>query len=222
MDGFEHRRSGADIRRTRQTHRAGDLCSDVGENIAVPVRHHDGVECLGSVGQLRGSDIYDPMLLLDSRIFGADFVEDPMEEAVAELHDVVFREAGDLFAIIGNGVLEGVAYDFLGAGAGDDFEALDHLVGLLMLDAGVEVFFVFAYDNDIHARMLRLDVRMIGDAGADVGIESERLASGDVEALETAALRGGDGGLQEDTGTAEGVPGSGLNSRADAAQIHLF
>ena len=44
-----------------------------------------------------------------------DLVEDLVEQAVGHLHDVVFREAGDLLAVVPARVLEGVADDLLAA-----------------------------------------------------------------------------------------------------------
>ena len=70
--------------------------------------------------------------------------------------------------------------------------------------------------------MLGVDERVIGDAGADVGVEAEGLAGGDVEALESAALRGGDGRFQEDFGAAQGFPGAGFDAGGDAAQVDFF
>ena len=145
-----------------------------------------------------------------------------MEETVGHLHDVVLGEAGDLFAVVLARVFEGVADDLFGAGAGDELEALHHVGAELILDAGVEILFVLAHDDDVHAGMLGVDERVIGDAGAHVGVEAERFAGGDVEALETAALRRGDGRFQENLGAAQGVPGAGLDAGGVAAQVDLL
>ena len=113
----------ADVGGAGEADRAGDLRGDVGEDIAIEVRHDDDVEGFGRVGDLGGADVDDPVFLFDVGIFGADFVEDLVEEAVGHLHDVVFGEAGDLLAVVLHGVLEGVADDLLAAGAGDELEA---------------------------------------------------------------------------------------------------
>ncbi len=85
-----------------------------------------------------------------SGILGGDFVEHFVKQPVGHLHDVVFREAGDLLAVVATGVFEGVADDLFGAGARDQFQALVDLVRLPVLDAGVEIFFIFADDDDVH------------------------------------------------------------------------
>ena len=50
----------------------------------------------------------------------------------------------------------------------------------------------------------------------------EGLARGDVEALEAAALRRGDGRLEEDLGPQEGIPGARVDAGGIAAQVDLF
>ena len=70
--------------------------------------------------------------------------------------------------------------------------------------------------------MLGVDERVIGDARADVGVQAERLARGDVEALEAAALRRGDGRFEEDLGAAQGFPGAGFDAGGVAAQVNLL
>ena len=171
----------ADIRRARQSHRAGNLRRHIRKDIAVEIRHHDHVERFRRVGHLGRADVHDPVFFLEFRIFRADFIEDLVEQAVGELHDVVFGEAGDLLAVVAARVLEGVADDLLAARAADELQALVDFVGLPVLDAGVQILFVFAHDHHVHARMLGLDVRVIGDAGPHVGVKAERLARGDVE-----------------------------------------
>ena len=94
------------------------------------------------------------------------------------------------------GVFEGVANDLFGAGVGNDLERRGSLLGLAVLDAAVGVFLVLADNDDVHDRVLGLDERGVGDAGADVGEQPERFAGGDIEALVAAALGRGDGGFQ--------------------------
>ena len=152
------------------------------------------------------------MLLFDLGILGADLLEDLVEEAVGHFENVVLGETGDLLPVVLQGVLEGVADNLLGSGPRDDFQRM-HLVGAgLVLDAGVEVLFVFAHDHDVHRRVLGADERVIGDAGPNVGIESEGLSGGDVQALVTPALRRGNGSFEENFGAPERFPGVGLDT----------
>ena len=137
---------------------------------------------------------------------GADLVEDLVEQAVGHLQDVVLGEAGDLFAVVLARVFERVADDFFGARPRDELQR-QHLVGRgLVLDAGVQILFVFADDHHVHHRVLGADEGIIRHARADVGVEAQHLARGHVEALVAAALRRGDGRLQEHLGAAQGLP----------------
>ncbi len=222
VNGFEHGAAVADVGGACETDRAGDLSRDVRKNIAIEVGHDDNVEGFRSVGHFGCADIDDPEFFFELGVFGADFIEDLVEEAVGELHDVVFGEAGDFFAVVLAGVFEGVADNFFGAGARDEFEALVDFVGLTVLDARVEIFLVFADDDDVHARMFGLDVGVVRNAGADVGVEAKRFAGGDVERFEAAALGGGNRCLVKDFGAAERFPRAGLDARVDAAEVNFF
>ena len=87
--------------------------------------------------------------MLDFWIFRGHLLKNPAEHAVGDFHDIVFDHAGDAFAAVGTGVGKGVARDALATGAGDQFEALRHFRRLLVFDAGVEIFFVFADDGEV-------------------------------------------------------------------------
>ena len=145
-----------------------------------------------------------------------------MKQTVGLLHDVVLREAGDLLAIVAARILEGVAHDLLRARARNELEALHDFVGLLVLDAGVEILFVLAHNHEIHLRMLGVDVGVVRNARANVGVEAERLAGRDVEALEAAALRRRDRRFEEHFGASQRIPGAGFDADAHAALIDLF
>ena len=152
-----------------------------------------------------------------SGILQRDLLERAMEQAVRDLHDVVFGEARDFFTLVRARVLERVANDALAAGARDQFEALRDLIGLPVLDAAVDVFLVLANDDDVHVRMLGRDVRVQRRAGAHVGVHAQRLAHRDVEALEAAALRRRDRRLEKDLRPAQRFPGRWLDAVASRA-----
>ena len=111
------------------------------------------------IRELGGADVDDPVLVFDLRILRGDLVKDFVKEAISDLHDVVFREAGDLLAIVAARIFKSVAHDLFRAGPRDELEALRHLIGLLILDAAVHIFFIFAHDDDIHAGMFGFDER---------------------------------------------------------------
>lgn len=192
VNGFEHGAADANVGGADEADAASDLGCDVGEDVSVEVGEDDDVEELGFVGQLGGADVDDPVLVLDFWIVFCDLVEDLVELAVGELHDVVFREARDFFTAVFTGVFEGVVDDPLGGGGGDDLDSGIGLRGLVVFDAGVEIFLVLADNDDVHAGVFSGDIGGIGDGGADVGVEAEGGADGDVERSEAATLRGGD------------------------------
>src|SRR6185503_16428778 len=81
---------------------------------------------------------------------------------------------------------------------------------------------ILAHDHDVHVRMLGLNKRMIRNAGSYVGIEPERFAHRDVEALVTAALWSCDRGLEKNFGSAQGVPRAGIDARSISGEIDLL
>ena len=214
VDRLEHRAPIPDVRRPGESDRAGDLRRDVRKDVSIEVRHDDDVEGFRGIGELRGADVHDPVFLLEVGILGPDLFEDLVEEAVGELHDVVFREAGHLPAGVAARVLEGMADDLFAARPADELQALDHVFGLPMLDARVEVLLVLAHDHDVHPRMKGSHEGVIGDARAHVGVKTERLPDGDVQALETSALRGRNRCFQEGPCAAERLPGRRFDSGA--------
>ena len=78
-------------------------------------------------------------------------------------------------------VLESVPDDLFGTRTRDQFETFLDLIGLAVLDTGVRIFFVFADDDDVHDRVLRLNERVIRDARADVGVQAKSLSHCNVE-----------------------------------------
>ncbi len=94
------------------------------------------------------------MFFFDVGILGADLVEEPVEEPIGHLEDVVFGEAGDFFSVVGACIFERIADDLFGSWASDHLQGVVDVVGLSVFDAGIEIFFVFPDDDDIHAGCL--------------------------------------------------------------------
>lgn len=172
VDGFEHGVVGADVGGAGEADRAGDLGCDVTYDVAVEVFGDNDVESFWNIGEFGGTDVDDVVVFFDVRIFGTDFVEDRVEKTVGHFHDIVFCEAGDFFAVIEFGILKGVTDDAFAARAGNEFEALNDVGCLLVFNACVEVFFIFADDDDVHAGLFGFNKGGVGDGGADVGVEA--------------------------------------------------
>ncbi len=162
------------------------------------------------------------MVSFDSGIFGGHFIKDFVEQAIGQLHDVVFGHASDFFATVGFGVFKCVADDSSGAGFGNEFEALNDILGLAVFDSSVEVFFVFANDDDVHAIWAAGEGGVVGDAGANIGEESKGFADRYVEGFESPALGGGNGGFEKDFGSAEGFPGFFGDSGGVSGEVDGF
>lgn len=222
MDGFEHSAGVTDIGGTSEADGAGDFGGDVGHDVAVEIGDDDDVEEVRPGGDTGHSDVDDVMVGFDARIFGGHFIKDLVKESVGQLHDVVFGHAGDFFASVGFGVFECVANDSPGAGFGNEFEALDDVLGLAVFDSGVEVFFVFADDDDIHSIGSAGECGVVGDAGADVGEEPEGFADRYIEGFESSTLGSGDGGFEEDFGAAEGFPSFFGDSGGISGEVNRF
>jgi hypothetical protein len=118
----------------------------------------------------KASDIDDPVLFLKLGILRAKLVENLMKQAVRELHNIVLAEASDFFPVVSTGVFESVADDFFRARTANQFEALVDFIGLAVLDAGIQIFFILADDYDVHTRMFGFDVRVVRNARAHVGV----------------------------------------------------
>jgi hypothetical protein len=65
-------------------------------------------------------------------------------------------------------------------------------------------------------------IRLYGTTRKHVGVEPQLLARGDVEALESAALRGGNGRFVEDLGATERIPSAGIDTGGIAAQVDFL
>ena len=137
------------------------------------------------------------MFVLNVRILGRDLSEDFMKQTVGKFHNVVFSEAGDLLAIVAASIFKCVAHNLFRSWARNNLQTLHDLIGLAVLNARVQILFILADDHDVHARMLRLDERMIRNAGPHVRVKSERFAHGHVQALVASTLRRRNRSFQE-------------------------
>ena len=145
-----------------------------------------------------------------------------MEEPIGQLHDVVFHETGDLLAVVTPGILEGVTDDLFAARSANELEALDHIVGLAIFYACVEVLFILTNDNHVHIWVQGFDKGVIGNAGTYIRIESKHRAGRDVEAFVTSALRRGNRSFKKYSRAAERFPGAGFDSRADTTEVNFL
>ena len=95
-------------------------------------------------------------------------------------------------------------------------------VRLAMLDAGVGVFLVLAHDDHVHARLQAADIGCVRHAGPHVGVQSQRLAQGHVDALVAAALWRGDRAFQENASPVDRFPRIRCDSACKAALVYCL
>ena len=121
-----------------------------------------------------------------------------MKQTVGSFHHVVFGEARDLLPVVAASVFESVTNNLFRSRTRDQFQTLNNLPGLLVLDTGVKILFVLAHYHNVHYRVFSIDKRMIGDARPYIGIQAKDFPNSHIQAFETTALRSGDRCLKKD------------------------
>ncbi len=154
------------------------------------------------------------------RVALGDALERAQEQAVAELEDVRFVDAGDAFAALADRGVEGEAADQLGRRLADHAQALDHAGDHFVLQSAVEAFGVFADDDQVDVFVAR------GHAGdrtgrAVVGVELEFLPHLDVDAAEAGAAGRSGRAFERGRGVADHVERGGRERGADLVERGL-
>ncbi len=222
MDRFKHGPMLANVGRASKPYGAGNLRGYVREDIPIEVGEDDDVEDLGRVGKLCRSNVDDPVFVFYVGVLFCHLFEDLVEVAVGDLHDVVFRKAGHLLTAVVAGILEGIAADPLGARVADRLDCRVGIGGLVVLDSRVEILFVLPDDDHVHIGVLGLDVGVVSDTRADIGIEAKGGAYGDVKAPKAFPLGRGDRGLEEHLSPTERLPRRIFDASGVASVVNLF
>ncbi len=178
--------------------------AEIGDDVAVQVRHHEHIELRRVQDQLHARGVDDPLIVLDVRRGPRDLTRALEKEPVAELHDVRLVNGGDSLAPVSPRVGERKLHDPRRCALGDDLQALDHARHHLMLEACIEILGVLAHDDQVDPGIPRVDPGQVPHR-AEVGVEVERLAQPDVDAREPFRDRGGHRALQRDLVAADGV-----------------
>ncbi len=213
VDGFEDGAIGADVAAGNYAESADEACGEIAHDIAVEIGEEENVELAGVDDDLHAGVIDDEFLVFGGGIFIGDGAYGFEEEAVGELHDVGFVNGGDALAVIALRVLKGELGNAGGGFFGDDFEAFDDAGNDFVFEAGVEVFGIFADDDDIDAIEAGFDAGKIFD-GAKIGVEVEGFAQGDVDAGSAPGDSGGHGAFESDFIFADGFDGGSVEDRA--------
>ncbi len=197
VDGFEHRDVIAHVGAGHHAQPAHQARRQIGNNVAIQIRKQQNIEGLGPHHQLHRCVIDDQLLVGDVGIVLRYFAAAAQEQPIGQLHDVGLVDGGHLLAPGFLGELERIFGDTDGRHARDHFQAGDHVLHHLMLQARVQVLGVFAEDHhvDLHVVEARLQARQ-GMHRPHVGVKIEMLAQRHVDALESSADRRGDRALE--------------------------
>ena len=183
MDGLDHGVAVPDVGAARRADTALQLCSLVGDDVAVEVRQQQHLKLPAHplVDEVRRHDINIVIINGDLRIVGSHLMAEGGELAVRLFEDVRLRDDGHARLAVAPGIVERRAGDAACAGVGRDLEVHGHAGQLHAAAAeGVLALRVLAEERPVDA--------LLGDGhGADVRVEVERAAQLHVRALESAA-----------------------------------
>ncbi len=135
MHGFKHRLAIAHISAWDHAQPAHQARRQIGNNVAVQVREQQNIKSLRPHHQLHRSIIDNQFLIGDVGIILRYFATAPQEQPIGQLHDVGLMNRGDLLAPGFLGELEGIFGNPDGRRARDYFEAGDHVLHHLVLQA---------------------------------------------------------------------------------------
>src|SRR5256885_11192896 len=235
---LEDRRRRADVGAGSYAETANHAGGEIAQDVAVQVGEDEDVPLFRPLDEAHACRVDEVLPRIDVGIFLRDLTEDMQEQAVGVFHDVGLGHAVHALAAIVARVFEAVANDALGtelahrldrnAGAvadrlvlagpgeeGDDFFCV--FAVRLVLDAGVEVFGVLAYDHDVDVVETGA-YAAIGLARAQAGQEIELVAQRDVDGPKAGTDRRCDRALDGDAIAAHRV--DGLLRKRCASRLH--
>ena len=208
MDGLVNARGITNVGAGRKAQTAHKPRAEVADNIAVKVRGHQHIELLRLLHQLHAERIDDAVIGGDLGIVGRHLAEGAQEQAVRQLHDVGLMHGRDLFAAVFAGIVKGKAADPFARRAGDELDAVGHLVIDHILDALVEILGVLAHNDEV-------DIVKAGGYArqrmhrAQVGVGGKALAQLHIDAAEALADGGSRGALERPAAGLDGVQRAG-------------
>ena len=219
---FEDRHLAPDVRARREAETSHEGARQVGQDVAVHVRHHEHVELFRALHELVRAVVHDQMPRLDVGVVGCDLLEHPLQRPLGQLHDVRLRRARDLGAVLAPRVLEGESRDLLASLHRDQLQRLRDARGLHVLDAGVEVLDVLSDHDEIDATAAvgRLHAGELTDR-PDVRVGLEQLPERDVRALLAEAHGGLERPFQHHAGTGQGRDRLLRDARGQTLLEHL-
>ena len=206
VNSFKHGGFVADVGAADDAEPADKARGEIAHDVAIEIGQEQHVELLRIEHDLHAGVVYDEFLVFDVGILWGYVANGFEKEAIGELHDIGFVDGVNLFAAFTLGVFESEVGDLSRSFFGDDFEALDDAGDDFVFQAGVEVFGVFADEDDVDVFEARFNAGKIFN-GADVGVKIEGFAQAHVDAGGSAGDGGAHGAFEGDAITAHGFHG---------------
>lgn len=149
MDSLENSDVFTDVGCGNNSEAADEACTEIADDIAVEVFEEKNVELIGIFDQLHAKVVHDDFVVFNIRVIGGDSAAAVEEQTVTQFHDVGFMHGGDKLAVVVFGIFESEAGNGGGGFFGDDLQAFHYTGYHDVLEAGVQVFRIFADDYQI-------------------------------------------------------------------------
>ena len=175
VNGLEHGRFIADVGAADHAESADEACCEVAHHVAIEIRQQQHVELLRIQHHLHAGVVDDHLFVLDVGILRRDVADGFQEKSVRELHNIGFMDGVNFLSAFAFGVLESEVRDLRGCFFRDDLQAFDDAGNDFVFQSGIEIFRIFANQNDIHVFKTRFHSGKILDR-PDIGVKIERFS----------------------------------------------
>src|ERR1700730_4644368 len=184
MHSLEDRALRPQIRARNQSQSADKRAAQVAQNVSVQVLRQQYVVLVRIHHQLHAGVVYDVLVVLHLRKALANLAAAAQKQPVRELHDVRLVDRMDLLSSMFAGIVEGKLGNPRRTLLGNNLQRLHHARNDDVLEPRIQVFHVFAHDNDVQPRIAGLQPGKILDR-TKVRKALELLTQGDIDRRET-------------------------------------
>ena len=170
MNGFKHGMLHTNVGRTCHAYRTGNLGCNVWNHITIQVERYYYIKRLRTSCYHCWPNVNDPVIGFNVGVLQFHLVEDSVEHTIRMLHDVILGHTSHFIATVSSSIFKGVTNNFFTARIRNQFQCLNYLTGLLVLNTGIQIFFIFPYNHHIHQGKVRRHIRRICPEGAHIWI----------------------------------------------------
>src|ERR1700757_1000144 len=200
MDSLKNCAFIAQVRAGHKSQPTDKSGAQIRENISVEIFHHQHIVLVRIHHQLHAGVVDDVFAVSDLGIIFRYVAAAAQEQAIGQLHDVRFVDGMNFLALILTRIGKCEFGNPRGSFLSNNLQAFDNAGHHFMLQARVKTLCVFADDDQVNIRIARGNVRQVPD-GAEICVQIEFLAEGDVDARKASAYRRGDRALESDAGS---------------------